>query len=243
MKQELQADTATVKRSDELNTRFKKAIQGYSVSEVDIAVKRMKEEIRFLTVRNEEQSREIRELSARNQQLERAPKSGDAKASSTENLLLIVESAKVTADQIITSAKNESEEIMTEAKITLMDAAEKAQDFMNNAQIEAKAVSQRTTEEARALLSEAKEKSDRMVRDARVEANTIRRSVEGKLSEIQKTFSNISNISKSTQNRMFDMFSEIDAKTGEALTEIRNAPSTSEGSSNNVAGCFPLNGT
>ena len=246
MNQELQAETAQHKKpDDETNTRFKKAIQGYSVTEVDLVVKRLKKEIRFLTARNEEQSREIEELSARNQQLERAPKSGDMRTNNTENLLLIVESAKVTADQVIASAKNESEELMTEAKITLMDAAEKAQEVMNNAKTEAEIISQRSSEEARTVLADAKEKSQEMISSARADTNAIRRSVENKLTQIKKTFSDISDISKSTQTSMLGMFAEIDNRTSEALAEIRNSPSTSEVSSSlsdNVKDYFHSNG-
>ena len=233
MKQELQTEAVPRKKLDaDIHTGFKKAIQGYSTGEVDAAVKRMKEEIRFLTATNEEQSKEIQELSARNQQLERAAKSGDSKANNTENLLLIVESAKVTADQIIASARNEAEDLVTEAKIALIDANEAAQKIINTAETEAGALLESSAGEARTVLITSKEKSQEMIDSARVEANAIRKTIDSKLYDVKRTFSDISDISKSAQDSMIRLFADIDSRTGEALTEIRNVSTMSEGSLN-----------
>ena len=199
-------ENTSLKIRVEVPVRFKKSFPGYSPAEVDTVIDRLKGEIRALDTTSMEYLHGMKAYAEQCQKLsDKISKMEEVRATETENLMLIMETAKTTADQIVAAAQNEADSTMAEVNLVLQKANEKANYILRKAAVQA----------------------DEIVKSAQEEAHRQKKEIIEEMYAAKTLFADISNMSKTAQNYLLNMFAELDDKTAEVLSDIQ--------------ACLPLN--
>jgi len=239
------------------NIKLRKALQGYAPADVDRLIDSLRDEIERLQSLNEEHEDKNNRLIGQNQDLkEKLSKAGNGRSANTESLLQIVDSARTTADQILTAAQTEAKALVENATLTMMDAEEKAksildssesesketlsnargeaQSILRRANTEATETVQSANDEARDTLSKAKTKAREYVDEAQLNAAAIRNKVDNELSGVSELFTNIMNVANSAQGSLTSMFAEVVSKSSGVVDGLNKVPSLSSGRPNGI---------
>ena len=199
-------ENTSLKIRTEVPVRFKKSFPGYSPAEVDKTIDRLKGEIQALDTENMEQLNRLRAYDERYRELSNKVSHMEAvRANETENLMLIMETAKTTADQIVAAAQKEADLTMAEVNSALQKVNEKANYILRKAAVQA----------------------DEIVKSAQEEATRKKEEIVEEMYAAKTMFADISNMSKTAQNYLLNMFANFDDKTAEVLSDIQ--------------ACLPLN--
>ena len=184
----------------EAPVKFKKSFQGYSPAEVDAAIDRFKEEIQALETKKTKYLNGMKAYAEQCQKLsDKLSQVEEVRANETQNLMLIMETAKASAEQLVATAKNEAASIMARANSALQTVTEKENSILSKATVQAEEIVRSATEEVERKKSE-------IIED---------------MYAAQNMFADINNASKTVQKYLLNMFISFDDRTNAILSDIQ----------------------
>ena len=184
----------------EAPVKFKRSFPGYSTVEVDAAIDRFKEEIQALDTQKNEYLNGMKTYAAEYQKLsDKLSQMEEVRANETQNLMLIMETAKASAKELVATATKEAASIMARAKSAL----------------------QQVTEKENSILSEANMRAEEIVKSATEEVERKKSEIIEDMYAAQNMFADINNASKTVQKYLLNMFISFDDRTNTVLSDIQ----------------------
>jgi len=183
-----------------VSIKFRKSFPGYSPPEVDRTIEDLGKQIQALEAKKSEYRNGLKAYAAEYQKLsDKLSQVEEVRANETQNLMLIMETAKASAEQLVATAKNEAASIMARANSALQQVTEKENSILSKATVQAEEIVRSATEEVERKKSE-------IIEDMYAAENM---------------FADICNASKTVQKYLLNMFTGFDDKTTAVLSDIQ----------------------